>query len=272
MKLVMTLLVRDEEDIVAANVEYHLARGVDLVIATDNGSVDATPDILSRYERRGLLRLLHERRDDYAQAEWVTRMARLAAGEGADWVINCDADEFWWPLDAPDLKTVLAAVPDDVAVVSAERRNFPPRPDDGRPFYERMTVHDTDSRNPRGRPLRAKVAHRSHPEVEVGMGNHRASVPGGGRVLESDEIEIFHFPMRTYSQFENKIVKGGRALNRSTESARSGGGTWRELYTRWERGELRQHYDAALIPAGPPPEGFVEDTRLRDFIASLNGA
>ena len=38
MRLVMTLLVRDEEDIVRANVDFHLARGVDFVIATDNRS------------------------------------------------------------------------------------------------------------------------------------------------------------------------------------------------------------------------------------------
>jgi hypothetical protein len=38
MKLVMTLLVRDEQDILADNLDFHLAQGVDEVIVTDNGS------------------------------------------------------------------------------------------------------------------------------------------------------------------------------------------------------------------------------------------
>src|ERR687888_2594814 len=97
MKMVMTLLVRDEEDIVRENLDYHLAQGVDRVIVTDNGSEDSTVEILREYEAQGVVRLLIERSDDYSQGRWVTRMARLAADEGADWVINSDADEFWWP-------------------------------------------------------------------------------------------------------------------------------------------------------------------------------
>ena len=42
MKLVMTLLVRDEEDIVEDHLIYHLNQGVDFVVATDNRSVDGT--------------------------------------------------------------------------------------------------------------------------------------------------------------------------------------------------------------------------------------
>ena len=40
MKLVMTLLVRDEDDIIASNIDFHLNRGVDFIIAMDNLSVE----------------------------------------------------------------------------------------------------------------------------------------------------------------------------------------------------------------------------------------
>ena len=106
MMLVLTLLCRDEADILESMLRFHLAQGVDRIIATDNGSVDGSLEILQRFERRGQLTLLEESEHTHDQAVWVTRMARMAAAMGADWVINSDADEFWWPHQG-DLKTSL---------------------------------------------------------------------------------------------------------------------------------------------------------------------
>ena len=49
-KLIMTLLVRDEEDILEYNICHHLNQGVDHIIAIDNESIDQTPKILKKYE------------------------------------------------------------------------------------------------------------------------------------------------------------------------------------------------------------------------------
>jgi glycosyltransferase involved in cell wall biosynthesis len=267
MKLVMTLLVRDEQDIVRENLDFHLAQGVDEVIVTDNGSEDATVEILREYESGGVLRLLLEPTDDYSQGRWVTRMARLAATEGADWVINNDADEFWWPR-AGSLKSIFEQLGDEVGLVVARRQNFVPRPEDGRPFWERMTLRERESLNPLGKPLPPKLAHRAHPEIAVAQGNHKVEGARLGERLDDGSIEILHFPMRTYGQFENKIVKGGRAYGRNRELPQRTGRTWRRLYEDWEKGRLRDHYDGNVVAEGARAD-LVEDTRLRDFLFGL---
>ena len=268
MKLVMTLLVRDEQDIVRENLDFHLAQGVDQVIVTDNGSEDDTAEILREYESRGVARLLFEASDDYSQGRWVTRMARLAATElGADWVINNDADEFWWPR-AGSLKSSFEQLDDQVGVLVAHRENFVPRPEDGRPFWERMTLRERESLNPLGKPLPPKLAHRAHPEITVAQGNHKVEGAQLGERLDDGSIEILHFPMRTYAQFENKIVKGGRAYARNRELPERTGRTWRRLYETWEQGGLRDHYEENVVGEAPRAE-LLEDTRLRDFFRDL---
>jgi glycosyltransferase involved in cell wall biosynthesis len=254
MRLVMTLLLRDEEDIVRENLDFHLAQGVDRVIVTDNGSEDATVEILREYEAQGAVRLLLEPEDDYSQGRWVTRMARLAAKEGADWVINNDADEFWWPRSGT-LASTFAGLGDEVGVVVAHRTNFVPRPEDGRRFWERMTARERQSLNPLGKPLPPKVAHRAHPELTVVQGNHRVEGPELGERVDDGSIEI-------------QIVKGGRAYARNRELPYRTGRTWRHLYELWERGELRDHYDQQVV-AEPRGDELLEDTRLRDYLREL---
>src|SRR2546421_1075856 len=139
----MTLTARDEEDILDDHIRYHLDAGVDFVVATDHRSVDGTTEILQQYEREGHLRLIREQGEAYRQSKWVTRMARLAATEhGADWVINSDADEFWWPRNGT-LREVLSAVPARFGAIRGIWRHFVLRPDAAEPVFERMTVRRT---------------------------------------------------------------------------------------------------------------------------------
>ena len=271
MKLVMTLLVRDESDIIAANIDFHRAMGVDYFIATDNLSNDDTAAILRQYEREGILHYIHEPTDDYAQHRWVTRMAQMAATRfSADWVINNDADEFWWP-ERGDLKSTLATMNTAVEAVSATRRNFVPvAMGAGAFFIDAMTICETHSLNALGQPLPEKVCHRAHADIEVAQGNHSAGRGAVSLASIAGEISIMHFPLRSYEQFENKIVKGGAAYARNTYLPEEIGSTWRRLYAIWRSGELRKYYEDSIPSTEALLEGlesgrYYRDERLKRF-------
>jgi hypothetical protein len=273
MKLVMTLVVRDEEDIVGSNIDFHLAQGVDFIIATDNLSVDGTPEILRRYERRGLLHYIHQPEDNFAQHRWVTHMAQMACTDfGADWVINNDADEFWWP-EGGDLKKTLAATPSSCLALTVERTNFLPRSmAPGAFFADVMTVRERRSCNVLGDPLPGKVCHRALADIEVAHGNHWVSLSGKELPTQLAPISILHFPVRSYPQLENKIAMGGAACARNTSLPPQIGATWRYLYRAYEAGELETLWrkmilDDSLIDEGLRKDSLVRDHRLERFFS-----
>jgi hypothetical protein len=194
---------------------------------------------------------------------------------GADWVINADADEFWWP-HAASLPEALRDVPTTVGRLTVDRTNFLPVPQKDGPFFERMTVRERSSRNALGQPLPPKMCHRTCATVVVEQGNHAVSSPALGEEVMPAGITILHFPLRTYQQFENKIVKGGAAYARNRELPVHIGATWRELYLLYQAGQLRAHYDAQVLTsdrldAGLRDGSLIEDRRLRDFLSARLG-
>ena len=278
MKLVMTLLVRDEEDIIEANIDYHLSRGVDFIIATDNKSVDNTAEILRTYERQGHLHYIYEPDDDYSQYKWVTRMARLAAADfAADWIINNDADEFWWPDADADLKSCLGTVPNNQLAVSVNRFNFPLQAqlaESSDPFFERLTICDLKSVNSIGAPLPPKSCHRALEFIEVSQGNHDVSINGKPVQTCETALSIFHFPVRSYAQFENKIRLGGAAYARNAELGANVGMTWRFLFERYQEGNfeaefLKQVLSQDTVKSETASGRLKSDLRLRDWMRDL---
>lgn len=273
MKLVMTLLVRDEEDILEWNLRYHLSRGVEHFVVTDNRSQDGTADILRRYEQQGVVTYLHETADDYSQDVWVTRMAKLAQEElGADWLLHTDADEFWWPEAAHDLRDVFAAVPPSRQVVAAPRLNFvAPLRQPGATFFERMVYRRRDTIGMFGDALPPKIAHRPLGEPYVHQGNH--AVSDGGRAVKAEPLPgaaILHFPARTPEQLRAKVEKGGAAYARNQRFKHWVGSTWREMYRACREGDFDRVVAANFIEPGDElgPE-LVEDHRLRDYLDAL---
>ncbi|MDQ6688613.1 MAG: glycosyltransferase family 2 protein [Actinomycetota bacterium] len=273
----MTLLVRDEEDIVDATVRFHLDRGVDLVLVTDNLSLDRTRELLADYERQGVVKVWSEPNDEYRQWEWVSRMAQAAATTyGADWVLHCDADEFWWTDRL--LPEVLADVPAAYDVVTVPRQNFLPLDArGGRAFHERMTMRDTRSRNILGRPLLAKCAHRARDDVIVAQGNHFVINQGMVQAPHDLDALILHFPVRRYAQLERKVVLGGRAYARNLDMPETVGNTWRMLYRSYLDGGLPAYFaglvpDDAALAEGIRSGRYVVDTRLHDVLAARGGS
>ncbi len=270
MKLVMTLLVRDEEDIVDAQIAFHLNAGVDFVVATDNRSEDGTTAILERYERDGFLHLIREPGEDLRQSEWVTHMARLAATDfEADWVINADADEFWWP-SGTSLKDVLAAVPPPFGVVRGAWRNFVPRPPGDDDFAERMTVRlCTPSFHPHPLSTHMKSAHRAVRDVRIGRGNHEAFGTGLRPIRGWFPLEILHFPVRSFEQCVRKYVTQFVALERNAEKGIPG--HMAEAYRAYRNGRLADFYEPLVVSDDQLERGletgtYVVDTRLRDAL------
>jgi hypothetical protein len=273
MQLVMTLLVRDEEDVLRANIDFHHAQGVDFFIITDNKSEDSTPAIIHEYERRGIAKYIFEGDDNYNQSAWVTRMARLAATDyAADWVINNDADEFWWPREG-NLRSTFAGLGADQTILVAQRHDFVALNTETAAFCHDMVYRKRVSLNTIGKPLPPKVAHRAHPQVEVAQGNHWAELPGQPGIVNG-LIDIFHFPLRSYAQFTNKIIKGGQAYERNTTHNANVGSTWRKLYEEYKRNGLVDFYRKQSLSAEQVQKelragNLISDRRLSDYIYML---
>jgi hypothetical protein len=265
VKLVQTLVVRDEADVVDTQIAYHLTAGVDFVLATDHDSRDGTTEILESYERKGLLRLFRES-GEMRESVWRSQMARLAATEhGADWVINTDADEFWMPRRGT-LKEALAAVPDECGVVWGITRHFLPRPGNMGSFAERMTVRLSAAAplNDPTSPYRphAKAAHRADPEIVVLFGSHDV-VTNLVALRDWYPVDVLHFPFRTREQYERKGVRrahGDKPL-----------GQYVKAFEASARGRVEDFFDSLTVDdetlaSGCRTGSLAVDTRLSDAL------
>ncbi|WOI58452.1 glycosyltransferase family 2 protein [Palleronia sp. LCG004] len=273
--IVLTLLVRDEADIVGDMLRFHLRAGVDHVIAMDNASTDGTSDILRDFEAMGVLTRVDQPSDSYLQDVWTTEMARMALEDlGAAWVIPSDADEFWMPDDAgADLRDVLAAVPPDVPLVSCARANL------FAPWEEIETLGWRDAlvwravapaplsparlRDPA--PLEQPFAQGHMPPkailrpeavTRIGRGAHPHDVDlrGEGRARDVP-VTIRHAPFRDRGEVAASVARIGRAIAADPTAGPDVSAKYRRWHAMAETGGI----DAVTAEIMPAPEAIARD-------------
>jgi hypothetical protein len=282
-KLIMTLLVRNEEDIVRYNIDFHLSKGVDFIIATDNGSTDSTRDILREYEEKGILHLIDEPTHNYNQAEWNNRMAEIARDQyGADYIFHCDADEFWYPRSG-NLKDEIANRPDDILLVDVvnvlleDKRGDEAFPEDTKfavvnPIVAKDYQAESGSINMFYLKYPPKVIFKPINKMFlVSQGNHSVTNKDDAMTEgKSQDIVIYHYPVRSKNHFYQKTILGGNAYENCDIHSKDTGFHKRRWYASYKDGLLDEEYKKLILHEGEVDrlvlDGFIEEVDFKNLI------
>lgn len=274
-RLIMTLLVKNEEDMLEENLIFHKAMGVDGFIITDNNSSDRTPEIIRKYKEKGwIVEAIEEKATDYQQKKWVDRMIWKAKSvHKADWVINADADEIWYA-PSGDLKTEL--VSSRANVLTCEMKCV--YPEEGKPFWQWgqtvEVVNDLERYNLSRYSLFArqnkKVIHRTAGYIQISMGNHKVTM--FPKKVAKSNIRIYHYNIRGKKPFLEKMINGGKQLEQNPK--KHGGRHWRYFYKLYKEGLLEAEYDKVIGATSfdqLKQDGFIRtDTTIPEWFGRLD--
>lgn len=246
MSVAAVMMVKDEADIIEYTIK-HLLSQVDYVYVSDNTSTDGTREQLDALERRDPHRLtvIDDPEVAYFQHRKTTALADTAREAGFDWVVPCDADEMWRTNDGQRLGDLLDLLEADVlfaraALYDHKVTSLDP-PHVANPFV-RMGWRFV---NPGALP---KVACRLVEGLEIGMGNHEATVPAGRRRVSSTGsppnadglIVVEHYSWRSADQLLRKARNGYLAYEAAGPELEDFGNHWKAFgHPDGERFEVR---------------------------------
>ena len=248
-RLIMVLLVKNEDDIIRENIEFHKAMGVDSFIVTDNASTDNTRQILEEYYQRGWIsEIIDEPAQDYSQVEWVNRMIELAKNKyHADWVISADADEFWRSKSGNLKNEISASAANLIYVPIFNMLDRCLKWSDNTQMIVRQMPNKIAKRlinngklsksNQFGKQI-PKVVIRAADYLMIHMGNHNADMISQHKKILSTDLVIYHYNSRGLERFKQKVLGGGAAVSRNKKLSKDTAAHWRYFYNGYKSGKL----------------------------------
>lgn len=247
----LVMMVKDEEDILDANLEHHHALGFRCFCILDNASTDTSAARISAFRDRhpdAVVLSVFDQIVGYYQSDKMAifqdalpRYAALA-GLPLDWMFFIDADEFIAFCGADDeagRAALDAALRDPGATMlvmhwinaaSPEMiQALLPGSDPFAVFTKRMT---------RLEPISPKIALRVGLGLQPMMGNHFVASYdhplASMHVLACKDWYLMHYPLRSLQHVRAKVINGGRAFANSA-GLETHGGHWRQRYDAYLR-------------------------------------
>jgi hypothetical protein len=230
MRIAAVLGVRDEVELIRPAIAHLRAIGVDHVIATDGGSTDGTAEVLAEAAQGEGFEVMPSADIGYDAAEPEMRSAARALDRarraGADWVLFCDADEFWLPATGRlrDVRALAGAEALTVArfnvplVAGGGAPPFPLAPDryrdlllyapeEGRRATQARVRRDAEAPWIAAVPA-DKVMVRPDAAAATGAGHHSAVGAEGRRIAATRprDLVIAHLPFTTEARFARKVA------------------------------------------------------------------
>lgn len=293
IKLAMAMQVKDEKDIVELNIRYHALKGCKAFFVMDNNSTDGTGEILKSLKSEFNIHLYSDLSINFSQSKNMTFLTNEARKNGYDWVIENDADEFWYPHS----KDLLCGLDRRQTVLRAKLYHMQARTEDAEYWWRsnirtQHTLH-YDFSNP---DLKAEETN-----IRLGAGTHKVMVNTRGFVRVTGgqhsarhswdklkgrkscglnhNITIFHFGIRGYQQFERKVKNIKISVEYSNQNGiKNGFSRWALLWMNsFNAGKLKESYERLMINSNcveclKEIGVLVEDKRLlmdKDFRLAL---
>lgn len=222
MKIVVNLTVKDEIDLIAANIDYHLKIGIYAIVVTDYNSSDGTRSVLESYSDNDRVDVIYAPSEkDYEYWECFA-LERIKNKYAPDLIGYFDADEFLYSpscsmLDAATFEQDMLLVPryNSISCINDQQLNPKSMSDLNN---QRIVLtppvnafQQKESSNPVPwlyTKVKPKVLCKAMKLAQYSTAGHSAFDHKGNILSSTVSKNLFfiHFPFTTYTRFLKKVT------------------------------------------------------------------
>ncbi len=218
-------IMKDEALNIEEWVDHYLWQGAGQLYLIDNGSTDASRDLVKPWIDRGQLQLITLTEPGQQRAHYITAIKRLHIARDCGWLAMADIDEFWFCRDGCTLADTLAAYEAQTDVIYTSWSVFGSNghidhPDSLRTgFTLRQDRSPASNRGSRKWICRTKALRRAR---NVGL-HHIKNTCSGRTLTDNDTFQLNHYQIQSEMFFRASKMRRGDAANMAWNEKRTMG-------------------------------------------------